>query len=295
MKSLGWILFAVSFVWAGAASYQVWRLKNSPVVVNVSPSVAGGDARELNQMEKLSFIRQFVDRYTTFDHDNFWQSQVALSFLMAPPLREERLQEINRLKDKIQRNSTDQKGRVVSISIRDGVYHVVADIDLLEGKKKIPLTVDLELELQENARNLDNPWGMVVAQFKSQVQNRKAPAFQGAIGIKQGQPLILSFPCAVENFEIPDSRKLRVKITTFNVSEIQLYSLQEDSGEMNLKAYCRDKEYRLTAKSGAQNIDLFAEVPEGSGLARNQGFKKKPVSSPYQKTIENELGFVIED
>jgi hypothetical protein len=300
VKYLGWVLFVITFVWAGVATYQYLELKKNPVILNVATSeTRAGEGQSLGQIERVSFIRQFVERYVSFDYDNFWQGQTALSFLMTPDLREKRLNEINRVKDKIRKNAIVQKGRILSVQRTSNQdYQILAGVELSENKTLNHIDASIEMGLSAGPRSLENPWGLVVSKFKTDLQPKaKDSHFSGIFSMTKDSPTILSFPCAVENFEIPPQFPLKVKITTFNVSEIQLYLLDAGAPATFLKAYCRDKEFSLQLKNEKDKADLFLEVPESLGKSRQSlaAKKKKPENRPYQKTIENELGFVIDE
>ena len=299
MKYLGWVLFAVTFVWASFATYQYIELKKNPLIMNVATAEThANDGQSLDQIERVSFIRQFVERYVSFDYDNFWQGQTALSFLMAPELREKRLNEINRVKDKIRKNTIVQKGKILSVQKTSAQnYQIIAGVELSENKTLDHLNASIEMGLDAAPRSLENPWGLIVSKFKTNLDSKGTSTFAGNFSMTKDSPTILSFPCAVENFEIPPQYPLRVKITTFNVSEIQLYLLDAGAPSTVLKAYCRDKEFALDLKNEQDKADLFLEVPESWGKSRQAlaSKKKKTENRPYQKTIENELGFVIDE
>lgn len=295
MKNLGWILFVVTLSWAGVITFKYIQLKNNPLIMNVSPELRGGEGQSLDQIERVSFVRQFVERYVSFDFNNFWQGQTALSFLMTPDLREKRLAEISRVKEKIRKNAVVQRGKILSVRRgEDQTYRILAGVELSENRKVNHLNANIEMMLTEGTRSLENPWGLVVSKFRTDLQSQPA-AFSGQFSMTKDSPTILSFPCAVENFEIPPQFPLKVKITTFNVSEIQLYLLDGGAPSASLKAFCREKEFSLVLKNEKGRADLFIEVPESLAKSRSTLAKKKPGQNPYQKTIESELGFMIDE
>ena len=302
MKFLWPIAFTISTLWATVATYQYWRLKSNPLVFSLKQDAeVGADTKNLDQIERLSFVRQFVDRYVSFEPDNFWQGQTALSFLMASELREKRLQEISRLKEKIIKNNITQRGHILSVEKDHDHYIVHFLIDLSEGKSTQQLFSSVTLKLGEAPRSLENPWGLVISSLSfSPIEGKPKNIFDGHLYAIKEAPVLLHFPCAVENLEVPPGAPVSVKITTLNVSEIQLFLNQDLAQEMRLKAYCHQKEFAwsLSAPGKEERTQLFIEVPDSAGhnrLAQDQSAKKAKKKNAYQKTIEDELGFVIEE
>jgi hypothetical protein len=279
-------------------TYRYQELKKNPLILNIKPDLGAGpvaDSKNLNEMEKLSFVRQFVERYVSFEAENFWQGQTALSFLMSPELREERLKEIARLRAKIQKNNISQKGRILSVEEQGSEYQVLLSLDLSESKAKDTLTARMKIGLGEAPRSLENPWGLTISRLEFS-KEETAPPLDPVIRMQADLPSLLHFPCAVENFEVPPQAPVKVKITTFNVSEIQLFLTQPLQHEIHLKAYCRQKEFPVLLQAGNESVLLYKEISENAGQVRSSLAQKKPhKKSAYQKTIEDELGFVIEE
>ena len=86
-------------LWAIAMTYQYLQLKKNPLLIKLPDSHDGG----LEALEKVNFLRQFSDRFLNYDRDNFWQTQLTLTSLMAPTLQKERKSEIQRMKEVIEK------------------------------------------------------------------------------------------------------------------------------------------------------------------------------------------------
>ncbi|WP_246845654.1 hypothetical protein [Bdellovibrio sp. ZAP7] len=124
-KHLWQILFAASFLWASVVSVLYWQLRSNPRVIAITTDMSGADKDrpqnfQLSEMEKVTFMRQYLDRYFTYDSNNFWQSQTSLTFLMSQNLREKRIQEVQRLRDKIQSKSLNQRSLLLSLTNTGG-------------------------------------------------------------------------------------------------------------------------------------------------------------------------------
>lgn len=299
MKYIWQISFVLSFCWASIVTYKYLQVKNNPLVMNVSMEGIVSDSQSLLKVERITFVRQFVEKYVSFEPDTFWQAQTALSFLLSSDLRDQRLAEINRLKNKIQKNQVTQRGQILSIQEQQEKYFIEVEIFLFEGKQVTKLRTHMTLQLKESARNLDNPWGLIISALQfSKLDQEQNSDFVGGISMATNKLSILHFPCAVENFEVPPELPLKVKITTLNVSEIQLYLTKEQSEPARLKALCKDREFTILVTPALGKTDLFVKVPLAASKVRGghgPSDKTSKKSSLYKKTIESELGFVIEE
>ncbi|MBO9668197.1 MAG: hypothetical protein J7501_15455, partial [Bdellovibrio sp.] len=245
------ILFAVCLVWALIVSGLYWQLKSNPRVVAITSDMAlrdrGSQTAELNEMEKITFLRQYLERYFTYDSNNFWQSQTSLAFLMGPELREKRIQEVQRLREKIQSKTMNQKSQLLSlVSNGKDSYSAVLSIQISEDKGKISsIILSTVLSLTTAERTLENPWGLLVNKMDILLASQDQAKIASDLGVSRDTPLVITFPCAIENVE-STSESLQTKITTLNVSELQLSSKTSLSVPIQLTAFCKEKEYHFT-------------------------------------------------
>ena len=297
------ILCAASIIWAVSVSILYWRLKNNPRVIAVTTDMSGHSESlqnfQLGEMEKLTFTRQYLDRYFNYDSNNFWQSQTSLSFLMAPDLREKRIQEVQRLREKIQTKSLNQHGQLLSlIGLDSDIYRALIVVQISEGSSKnSELFISLNLKLTGTERTLENPWGLLVTtmDFIQSSPEKKLPA--DSLNIKEKTPLVVTFPCAIENIDSSPESTLETKITTLNVSEIQLTTKAALKSPVAITALCKDREYHFTINGAPKEADLFRSFALDTGAIRKKDSSSgKPAKKDiYEKTIENVLGIKVEN
>lgn len=303
-KHLWQILFAASFIWASVVSVLYWQLRSNPRVIAITTDMSGGAKDrpqnfQLSEMEKTTFLRQYLERYFTYDSNNFWQTQTSLSFLMSQNLREKRIQEVQRLREKIQSKSLNQRSTLLSLTNAGGTnYHALLSLQISEEQNKVSqLFVSVNLNIDDTERTLENPWGLMITQMAIPKTTPESTALANTLGIREKSPLVITFPCAIENVEGSPESSLETKITTLNVSEIQLTTSKNLAAEVKMTAYCKDKEYHFTIAKADKDSDLFRaftadlaqirKVESGSGKT-----KKKDI---YDKTIENVLGIQLEN
>lgn len=297
IKVLSFLLLA-SVLWAGVVSYLYWQLKHNPRVVAVTMD-AGKESlqnTQLDEMEKMTFIRQYLDRYFNYDSNNFWQSQTSLAFLMSPRLGEMRVREVSRLREKIQNKNLSQWGQLRSLKqLPEGRYEARVYLQITEGGQKNELFVALHLKLQNTERTLENPWGLLVQEMNFVQSSPKDFEFSPRIPIQAPNPTILTFPCAIENIENPFEKNLKIKITTLNVSELQITPDEKVPASLSLTAICKDMEYSFELFTD-KNRDLFVAFPKEAGHARKKETvpAKKRGKDVYEKTIENVLGIQLD-
>lgn len=298
-------LLVISVIWAGSVSYLYWKLKNNPRVVAISME-AGKESlqnMQLGEMEKMTFLRQYLDRFFNYDSNNFWQSQTSLAFLMAPKLSEERVREVSRLREKIQQKNLSQLGQLKSLKkLDDGSYEAQTYLQIHQETQqkgelqKNELYVTSHLRLQNAERTLENPWGLLVQEMKFD-SSPQVFHFSPQIQVEAQNPTLLTFPCAIENIENPAEKNLKIKITTLNVSELQVTPSKDLPLPISLTATCKDVEYKFELQAKNKERDLFVSFPKEAGSIRKKEVaptkaRKKDV---YEKTIENVLGIQLED
>ncbi|WP_413557860.1 hypothetical protein [Bdellovibrio sp. HCB209] len=302
-KHLWQILFAASFIWASVVSVLYWQLKSNPRVIAITTDMTGGaDKRpqslQLSEMEKTTFLRQYLERYFTYDSNNFWQTQTSLSFLMSPSLREKRIQEVQRLRDKIQSKSLNQRSTLLALTnVGGNSYHAVLSLQISEAQGKASqLYIKANLKIDDTERTLENPWGLMISEMAFPQTSPEPVSLTGTLGIRAQSPLVITFPCAIENVESSPESSLETKITTLNVSEIQLTTAGKLATAVQMIASCKDKEYHFTVTASEKESDLFraftADLAQTRKIQAPGKAKKKDI---YDKTIENVLGIQLEN
>jgi hypothetical protein len=304
-KHLWQILFVASFIWASVVSILYWQLRSNPRVIAITTDMSGADKDRpqnflLSEMEKVTFMRQYLDRYFTYDSNNFWQTQTSLTFLMSQTLREKRIQEVQRLRDKIQSKSLNQRGLLLSLTnMGANRYHALLSLQISEAQNKVnQLFVAVDLAIEDTERTLENPWGLLITKMDFTQTSPESSLLSGTLAIREKAPLVITFPCAIENVEAIPESALETKITTLNVSEIQLTSAKKLEAPVAMTAYCKDREYHFNVAFAEKDSDLFraftadlAQVRKKDPTGQGQN-KKKDI---YDKTIENVLGIKIEN
>lgn len=304
-KVLAALLF-LSLLWAGSVSYLYWKLKNNPRVIAITTEVGKESLQnvQLSEMEKVTFLRQYLDRYFNFDSNNFWQSQTSLAFLMSPQLGETRVREVSRLREKIQQKNLSQSGQLKWLRQKqDGSFAAQVYIQVQEGgessegRQKKELYTSLTLKLQNTERTLENPWGILVQEMTVNSSSANATVVSKDIRVQTSATTLLTFPCAIENIENPAERNLQIKITTLNVSELQMTPQKELTYPTELVAWCKDTEYHLQLVKADSERELFVAIPTSLGQARAKeaGIPRPRKKDVYEKTIENVLGIKVEE
>lgn len=299
-------LLLITFLWASFVSYKYWQIKNNPHVVAITMDAAKGVLQntQVGEMEKLTFLRQFLDRYYNYDSNNFWQSQTSLASLMAGPLADTRVREVSRLREKIQQKNLSHLSRLVSLQrLKDGRYKATTHLQITEAAAKndeatkSQLYITTILKLQNTERTLENPWGLLVAEMKIENSATQDSTLPTRIQVSKNNPTVLLFPCAVENIENAFEKNLNIKITTLNVSEMQLTPQEGLPEQVVFSATCRDEEYKFELHTGRDAQDLYVSIPKEMGVLRKKdtGATRPRKKDVYDKTIENVLGIQLEN
>ncbi|WP_415062536.1 hypothetical protein [Bdellovibrio sp.] len=291
-------LLVLSLLWAFTVSFLYWRLKNNPRVVAVTMDV-GKDTLQntlLGEMEKTTFLRQYLERYFNYDSNNFWQSQTSLAFLMDPRLREERLREVRRLREKIQQKNLSQLGKLISLKrTSQNHYEGVLSLQITEERLKSDLSVTLEISLVSAERTLENPWGLLVEEMIFKKSTPTPAQVESRASVEPHSPTLLTFPCAITNIENPDENKLKTKITTLNVSELQITPSEILAQPLVLIALCKDLEFKVEILTAEKEQDLYLSLPLSAGVPKKKEAPKARKRDIYEKTIDKVLGIKFED
>lgn len=280
------------FVWATTATYQYFQLKKNPLLIKLPDSNSSG----LEALEKVNFLRQFSDRFLNYDRDNFWQTQLTLTSLMAPSLRQERKSEVQRMKDVIEKKSFSQRANLISIEFAPNFNWISNyQITTQENGKKEQFQISLHYEMTETERTMENPWGLLIQQIKTQnkseLLNNKNPK---TLYLTDHSPLLMNFPCQVENIEVPNDPPIAFKLTTLNTTEVQVFKKRDFSEPILGKALCRSGYFTFQISSSPKENQTALLNFQESDLQK-EVIKKKAKKTQEMKTIEEELGFVIEE
>ncbi|WP_413584778.1 hypothetical protein [Bdellovibrio sp. HCB274] len=302
-KHLWQILFAATLIWASVVSVLYWQLKSNPRVIAITTDMSEVTKDQpqnfqLNELEKGTFLRQYLERYFTYDSNSFWQSQTSLTFLMSPQLREKRIAEIQRLREKIQSKSLNQRGWLVSLTqTGSNTYQAQLNLQISEAPGRVNLLfVKAVLTLETTERSLENPWGLMIAKLEFPQTSPEAMTLSGTLTLREKTPLVLTFPCAIENISGQPESTIETKITTLGVSEIQLSSTDKIPAQINMTAYCKDKEYIFNVVAAEKSADVFrAFTAELAQQRKDLGTGKPKQKDKYDKTIENVLGIKVEN
>lgn len=265
--------------------------------------------------EIVAFAREFAERLTSFESETFRATQTAASFLMSEDLRRSRLAEVERLSEKMQSRRVVQRGRLMYLTRVVGAedrFHARVQVDLIEDDGKVQSSYDIGMRFQVRrvSRSAQNPWGFLVESLEQSVATEKlsevARLNERSIQIAPSKSVLLRFPCVIENVEIPKGTPLRVRLTTLDISEVQIRAQDEFAGEHVMTATCRDRAFRVKLQSAkiasgdAANIDakelvaLKALTFDDAESLKLGGGRKPRAKSAVERSIEEQLGFVIE-
>jgi hypothetical protein len=253
----------------------------------------------VSALERTAFAHQFQERLLNYDRSNFAPGQTALTFLMAEPLRQRQLAELAERAGSREREF-QQSARLRRLrAVADDRVMATGRLKGREDAATWDLDYEVELGLGTLARSIENPWGWQVRELE--VRTRPATREQGeptlALALSSATPTILSFPCFVQNIQAPKTLPVRIKLTSMNVSEVQLHRTEGALEPATLEARCAERVFPLTIRDAApgEASDLRVEIDENDGLAKKIADRRGKKSEAYEKTLEAELGFVVED
>lgn len=248
--------------------------------------------------EELSFLKQFISQYFTYDSENFWQTQIALTNLMEPKLKERRLKEISLLKDRAASKSFVQAVDILSIrAVGKNAFETTVKVNSFEEQKRTDILVRVAIDLQPYAQSTESPWGfkvqnLVVKSLSASESNTEQSA---ALQLMPKMTVTLLFPCAVENVTDLNQESWKYRIITSHTSEIQLSLLQAIPTNQKITFNCHDLSFTLDTKAAiAFPLDLYRSIPLSFAAKR---IKKKAESVPKadRQKIENELNFIFSE
>jgi hypothetical protein len=274
-------------------------------------AVTASDAdNAFKDFETVAFAREFAERFASFESESFRSTQTALSFLLEEKERSQRLEEIDRISEKLVKKSVTQRGRLMRLARRgeaEDAFQADLLVDLLEGASSSPSKTQFRLKLSFDVKKVDrtaqNPWGFLIGNLRQEVMAAD-PTELGSrsILVRPQSPVLLRFPCVIENVELPKGTPIRVRLTTLDVSELQMRTAEPLIGEHKMRAVCRDRAYRvslssdLSASQGAYPLTSIQSYTiaqsETAKPMKNNGPRR--AKSAVEKSIEEQLGFVIE-
>lgn len=300
MKRWVWpLLFVLVTLWAGFATWQ-WR---QAVVSAQSPRTSPVLASEgVADLERAGFLRQFADQYFNYDETSYWRNQTALAFLMVPELRDKKLAELADQRDRKRAAGFRQSSQLAAILRKpDGVHELHGFLEGREDERVWKLNYTATLGLKEIPRTLENPWGLEIEALEIQTSPMAPSSEVLSIALEAQRPATVIFPCYVESVENGSALPLKIRITSLRTSELQLIRTGDFATSSPLIAHCKDRKFLMTVNAATQLSHLFlqafeaqGQVPVVAAVPSLPRAKKKPKEA-YQKTLEDELGFVIDE
>lgn len=256
---------------------------------------------ELKNHNKLQFIRKFAEQYiTTSSSEGTTTYQTALAYLMTDPLREKRLKEIRmwNTNDQLHRN-IKQTGKIETILYDLSTDEYYLKIQLIveeENSEAIATYIELKIQLSEIESSIENPWGLLVSNMQISNQLEKTTEVESnEFYLSNQHPLTLNFPCLVQQIQYDQKQKeFVVLLTSFDVSEIQISPKQALSSTYTLDAFCSDKKFSIQFNPAKQHTHRHTVLRETLSTPMQLKSRSKGLA-PYAKTLEKELGFIIED
>lgn len=296
---LRWLCFFL-FVWATTATVLLIKGTDvlSPTIKkNLPLELETQTTKSVRLLENVGFLRQFLEQFFTYNSSNFWQTQTALAFSMGMELRETRLSEIERLRPKLANKEYAQKSRLLSLSqLGNSQYKAILEIQMSDTGKEHLFFIEALVTLNEVQRSVENPWGREVTALNLKTEtNNPLGSKAGPALLAIESPLLLSFNCAVENIRLAKDSPIIAKMTTMNVSEIQILS-QITVPEIGAKigANCKDQSFEIELVASSTETTVFLDIGKRFLKQTPLGSAKKK-KNPYQKTLEDQLDFIMEE
>lgn len=260
--------------------------------------------------ESIAFAKEFSERFQSFESETFRGSQMAVAFLMNDEYRARRISEIERLQEKIEKAAIEQRAHLMTLTKLPGSgerFRAKLQVELSEGggarTVKSQFVSELEFSIERTARSSQNTWGFLVNEFSQRVLPPEADrsmesALSPMLRLRPKLASLVRFPCPIENVELPKGTKVRVKLTTLDISELQMRTEASFEGDQTVLATCRDRAFtmKLEAPVGSAEEPLVvfrALTMENSTplVAKKQRSKKLGI----EKSVEEQLGFILEE
>ncbi len=257
--------------------------------------------------ESVAFAKEFGERLLSFDSQTFRSSQTAVAFLMNDENRARRLSEVERLQEKIEKTDVSQRARLVTLTKLAGKgerFRADLVVELSEGRgaqtTKTEFSTELEFSIERTTRSAQNTWGFLVKEISQRVvPSNPDLSTSPVLRLKPGLAALVRFPCSIENVELPKGTSVRVKLTTLDISELQMRTETAFDGEQPVKAVCRDRAFTMKLESprvdsGGEALVVFKSLAMENSTAMLSD-KKPRKKLGIEKSIEEQLGFVLED
>lgn len=309
-KVVSFVLLLVVLVEAGLLVESGYLSRKT----RVSSTATKDDGFEA--FEGIAFAREFSERFQTFDSRNFKATQTATAFLFDDKDRADRLVEIERLQEKLERRDVVQKARLLTLMrLPNGGDRFRADlqVELNEGAGVAPIrsqfVTRLEFNLIRSERTPQNMWGFRVAHLTQQVLPSASATIDTAneFSLRPGVAALVRFPCSIENVELPKATSVRVKLTTLDISELQMKTDTALPLEQTIRAVCRDRAFTMKVRAETaeaskaeplvvlKSLSMENSVPLVKASTSVRPLKAKHPKGSVEKSIEEQLGFVVEE
>ncbi len=311
-----WILLAVSVSLNLVLAFALSDLLQTSASIVESKSKLKTTETEaaFQDFETVAFAREFAERFTSFESESFRSTQTALSFLLDEVDRAKRLEEVERIGEKLQKKAVTQRGRIVRLARKseaDDSFQADINVDLIEGSGATQIKSQFALKLVFDVVRVDrtaqNPWGFLIRKLRQTVipdvgiHKTGLNSRTHSILILPGSPVLLRFPCVIENVELPKGTPIRVRLTTLDVSELQMRTGEMLSGEHKMRAVCRDRAFNVFLHSDKKTqtedyplTSLQSFSISQSNAAAMPARSRRETKSAVEKSIEEQLGFIIE-
>jgi hypothetical protein len=305
-----WRLFSIGLLIVAMIEFGLLIREGGSALLKSSSKTSAVRDDGFEAFEGISFAREFSERFQSFDAGSFKPTQSATAFLLDDEARSARLAEIDRLAEKIERRDVSQKARLATLlKLPSGEDRFRADlnIDLNEGSgtsaTQSHFVTRMEFSIIRTARSEQNPWGFHVhalTQAVIQPDSVDTPRLQAPVFLlRPNVAILIRFPCSIENVELPKATSIRVKLTTLDISELQMRTETKLNSPQTVRAVCRDRVFTMKIddeKGEDSSLVVFKALTlTNSTVVTSTTKKKKHRKTDFEKSIEDQLGFVVEE
>lgn len=260
--------------------------------------------------ESIAFAKEFSERFQSFDSETFRNSQMAVAFLMSDEPRAQRISEIERLQEKIEKAVIKQSARLMTLTKLPGSaerFRAKLQVDLSEGSGaravKSRFFSELEFSVERTARSSQNTWGFLAKELSQRVlpadsDRSMEPVQNPVLRLRPKIASLVRFPCPIENVELPKGTKVRVKLTTLDISELQMRTETSFEGDQPIRAICRDRAFTMKLESPLIAVEEPLVVFRTLTMENSAPLaaKKRPGKKlGIEKSVEEQLGFIVEE